>query len=171
MNEEEKVVEYLDNEILCKEFCSDYNIDECTKIVKKLVKKYHRLTNSCPEEPNLRITSRYEPIYSCTLPRQNNTMSKIDNHLDDVRDYNFMKEKFFDIMNMMNCEERACFTEMFMNNKTDYTVAKILGRSRCGLVSFINSSVVRVALAFHLAVMRDEISDIDFSKEIELVYY
>lgn len=65
---------YLENEILSKEFISDYNLDECKSIATMLMKKYKRLKNSCPEEVDLKITHNYEPIYSCLMPRKNAVM-------------------------------------------------------------------------------------------------
>ena len=167
-------LEYIDNEILSKDFLSDYNIDECKKVLSMLLKKHQRLKNSCAEEVDLLITPRYEPIYSCPLPRQNNQMDKVDAHLDDIVDYRFMNAKISNIMKKMNSEEKICFTEMFLNNKSDYAVANITGRSRTGLIPYINSCIVRVVLAFHFEVLKDqtiEDLDIDQTKEIELKYY
>ena len=163
--------EYLENEILSRSFIEDYDIDSCILIAKKIMKKFQRLINSCPEEPILRITPRYEPILSCPMPRKNTAMDIIDKHLDDVRDYDFMKEKIKSVMLNMNPDERACFVLLFMQDKTEYTAAKILGRSRNGTVPLINSSAVRLVLAFHMEVMKGEKYNIDDSKEIQLNYY
>lgn len=163
--------EYLENEILSKEFVEDYNLEECMVISKLLMKKFNRLRNACPEELELRITPNYEPVYSCPLPRKNNQMDKIDNHIDDVNDYAFMNEKIKNIMKKMNNEEKACFTELLLHNKAEYAVAKIMGRSRNGMIPFVNSCVVRLVLAFHMEIKKGQMSDIDVNKEIELKYY
>lgn len=162
---------YLENEILSKEFISDYNLDECKSIATMLMKKYKRLKNSCPEEVDLKITHNYEPIYSCPMPRKNAVMEKIDRHIDDIRDYEFMNEKIKNIMNKMSSEERACFTEILLHNKGESTAAKIIGRSRIGLIPIYNSCVIRLVLAFHLEIYKDQINEIDVTKEIELKYY
>lgn len=73
--------QYLENEILNKDFINDFNLDDCKTIASMLIKKYKRLKNSCPEEIDLRITQTYEPIYSCQLPRKNTTMAKVKNIL------------------------------------------------------------------------------------------
>lgn len=163
--------EYLENEILDKDFIDDYDIDECLIIAKMIMKKYTRLKNSCPEEVELRLTPTYEPIYSCPLPRKNNAMDKVDRHMDDVNDYAFMNEKIKNIMQKMNAEEKACFTEYLLHNKPEYVVAKIVGRSRPGVMPFINSCVIRLVLAFHMEVRKGQVNEIDITKEIELIYY
>ena len=162
--------EYLDNEILSKSLMDDYNIELCINIARKIMKKFQRLINSCPEEPVLRITPRYEPILSSPMPRKNNTMDIIDKHLDDIRDYDFMKEKIKSVMMNMNSEERACFVMIFLQEKTEYAAAKILGRSRNGTTPLINSSALRLVLAFHMEVMKNENPTIE-DKEIQLKYY
>ena len=53
------------------------------------------------------------------MPRKNNTMDIIDKHLDDIRDYDFMKEKIKSVMMNMNSEERACFVMIFLQEKTE----------------------------------------------------
>lgn len=167
MNDEQ----YLENEILNKDFINDFNLDECKKVANMLIKKYKRLKNSCPEEVDLRITQTYEPIYSCQLPRTNTTMNKVEKHIDDVNDYEFMNEKMKNIMYKMNSEERACFVELLLHGKTENAVAKIIGRSRTGLIPFYNSCIIRLVLAFHMEVYKNQVTDIDQSKEIELLYY
>lgn len=162
--------EFLENEILDKKLIADYNLVECATISNLLMKKYHRLSNSCLEEPSLRITSRYEPIYNCSSSIRNTTNNIIDKHLDDIRDYNFMNEKIVALMGIMSRDEKTCFTEKFLHNKTDYSVAKIMGRSICGIQPFVNSCIVRIVLAFHLEVLKNETRNIDDTQEIELIY-
>lgn len=70
--------ELLDNEILGKEFVDEYNLVICEKISKKLMHQFIKLKNICPQEPQLRMTQRYEPIYSCLLPIKNNSINKDD---------------------------------------------------------------------------------------------
>lgn len=162
--QEENVL--LDNEILSKDFISDYNIDSCTLIVKKIIKKYQKLRNSIPEEPSLRISARYEPIYTCPTPKTNTATNKIDKYLDDVAEYQYINSKIKLVMLLMNSEERACFVECFLNNKSENSVAKIIGRSRCGLIPYINSCIIRVVLAFHLEVKKDDNREISLDEEL-----
>lgn len=162
--------EYLDNEILSRDFISDYDLEECMVIAKLLMKKFNRLRNTLPEEVELKITPTYKPIYSCPLPRKNIQMDRIDKKMDDATDYYYMNEKIKNIMNKMSNEESACFTELLINGKSESLVAKIIGRSRNGIVPMINSCVVRLVLAFHMEVRKGQINEIDITKEIELKY-
>lgn len=161
---------FLENEILSKSFISDYDLEECTIIAKMLMKKFHKLQNRLPEEVGLRITSNYKPIYSCPLPRRNNQMDPYDNKMDDVAEYALMNDKIKSVMNQMSEEECACFTEYLMHEKSESTVAKIVGRSRKGIIPLINSAVIRLVLAFRMEIRKGEINDIDITKEIQLKY-
>lgn len=38
--------QYLENEILNKDFINDFNLDDCKTIASMLIKKYKRLKNS-----------------------------------------------------------------------------------------------------------------------------
>jgi len=170
---EETIVmeELLDNEILGKEFVDEYNLVVCEKIAKKLMRQFIKLKNIYPQEPQLRITQRYEPIYSCPLPRQNNSMERIDKHIDDQSDYQFMNQKISSMMQLMNSEEKACFTEMFIHGKNENQVAKRVGRSRHGIEPIIKSIIVRIVLTFHYEVMKNETFEFDESQKLELKYY
>lgn len=161
---------FLDNEILSRDFISDYDLDECIVIAKLLMKKFNRLRNTLPEEVELRITPSYQPIYSCPLPRRNTQMDKIDKRMDDVDDYHYMNEKIKNIMNKMTSEEAACFTEFLIHDKAEITVAKIIGRSRNGIGPLLNSCVIRLVLAFHMEIRKGQVNEIDITKEIELKY-
>lgn len=163
--------ELLDNEILGKEFVDEYNLEVCEKIARKLMRQFIKLKNIYPQEPQLRITQRYEPIYSCSLPRQNNQMEKIDKHIDDQSDYQFMNQKISSMMQLMNSEEKACFTEMFIHGKNENQVAKRVGRSRHGIEPIIKSIIVRIVLTFHYEVMKYETFDFDETQKLELKYY
>lgn len=170
---EEEIIkeELLDNEILGKDFVEEYNLEVCDKIARKLMRQFVKLKNIYPQEPQLRITQRYEPIYSCPLPRQNNQMGRIDKYIDDQSDYQFMNQKISSMMKLMNSEEKACFIEMFINGKNDNQVAKRVGRSRHGIEPIVKSIVVRIVLTFHYEVMKYEIYDFDETQKLELKYY
>lgn len=163
--------ELLDNEILGREFVEDYNLVVCEKIARKLMRQFIKLKNIYPQEPQLRITQRYEPIYSCPLPRQNNQTDRIDKHMDDQRDYQFMNQKISSMMQLMSSEERACFIEMFINGKNENQVAKRIGRSRHGIEPMVKSIIIRIVLTFHYEVMKNENFDFDESQKLELKYY
>jgi hypothetical protein len=153
MNDEEiSSNKYLDNDILSKAFINEYNLDICSKL------------------PAIRITARYEPIYSCPVPRQNHQMDSVDRKIDEKAEYQFMNEKLTAMMRIMNSDERKCFTEKFINEKTDYQLAKIMQRSRCGTIPFVNSCIIRIILTFHLEVMADEQFDFDETENIEFDY-
>lgn len=169
-NERNMSYEYLDNDILSKAFINEYNLEVCTKLALKIMHRYVRLKNKYPNEPTIRITPRYEPIYSCPLPRQNNQMASVDNKIDEKAEYQFMNEKISGMLNIMNSDEKKCFTEKFMNEKTDYQIAKIMQCSRCGIIPFINSCIIRIVLTFHMEVMCDENYDFDESKALEFDY-
>lgn len=170
INEEIVNVEYLDSDILSKSFINEYNIDICTKLANKVMHRFVTLKNKYPYEPAIKLTSNYEPIYSCPLPRQNNQMDKVDNKIDEKAEYQFMNEKITAMMNIMNSFERKCFTEKFMHEKTDYHLAKFLGISRDGLKPYIKSCVIRIVLIFNIEVMADEDYVFDETENIEFDY-
>jgi hypothetical protein len=171
MNDEEiSSNKYLDNDILSKAFINEYNLDICSKLAYKVMHRYVKLKNKYPYEPAIRITARYEPIYSCPVPRQNHQMDSVDRKIDEKAEYQFMNEKLTAMMRIMNSDERKCFTEKFINEKTDYQLAKIMQRSRCGTIPFVNSCIIRIILTFHLEVMADEQLDFDETENIEFDY-
>jgi len=74
-------------------------------------------------------------------------------------------------MQLMNSEEKACFTEMFIHGKNENQVAKRVGRSRHGIEPIIKSIIVRIVLTFHYEVMKNETFEFDESQKLELKYY
>ena len=171
MNDEDnKNYEYLDNDILSKAFISEYNLEMCTQIALKIMHRFVRLKNKYPNEPTIRITSRYEPIYSCSLPRENHQMDSIDRKIDEVAEYRFMNEKITAMMKIMNADEKECFTEKFINEKTEYQLSKVMQRSRCGVIPFVNSCIIRIVLTFHMEVMANENFDYDESLPLKFDY-
>lgn len=169
-NEENMNYEYLDNDILSKAFINEYNLELCTKIAFRIMHLFVKLKNKYPNEPAIKITSRYEPIYSCPLPRQNHQMDLVDRKIDETAEYQFMNEKITAMMKIMNSDEKKCFTEKFINEKTDYQLSKIMQRSRCGVSPFVNSCIIRIVLTFHMEVMCDEEYDFDENKPLEFDY-
>lgn len=105
-NEENMNYEYLDNDILSKAFINEYNLELCTKIAFRIMHRFVKLKNKYPNEPAIKITARYEPIYSCPLPRQNHQMDLVDRKIDETAEYQFMNEKITAMMKIMNSDEK-----------------------------------------------------------------
>ena len=110
-----------------------------------------------------------ENVYNFTKNIENELKDRFAK-IDEVAEYRFMNEKITAMMKIMNIDEKKCFTEKFINEKTEYQLSKVMQRSRCGVIPFVNSCIIRIVLTFHMEVMANENFDYDESLPLNFDY-
>lgn len=140
---------------LTSQFIKLYDIERTVHRVEKFMERYKRLEIHTMGEICLITGTDYSQIY---VDKSNNhsegVYGKIDRIIDEEREYNEISYKLSIVNKKMTAEEKAYFSIMFRDMKSEYYASCIIGRSRNGLKSIRNSCALKIALAFDKEVLK-----------------
>ena len=143
--------------IMSKKTLDKYEINETKKNVNKLLSDYKQakfeylVSNSVLEK----LTSTLEPKYAqkSNIP-YDSIGENITKKIDSERFIEYYDEIFNSLYSMLSSQEKKYYNLCLINNYSEQTLSDILGISRTGLQPIKNNCIIKIALAFHIAVLK-----------------
>lgn len=149
--------ENLEVELLSKQFIKRYDMDRTIKRVIKYMLRYKKLEMQTTNDICLLTSKDFSQIYvDNPTPCSNGVYDQIDKLIDNEREYNEMSYLLSVVNKKMTPEEKAYFSIIFRDMKSDYVASKIIGRSHNGLKPIRNSCALKVALAIGKEVLKND---------------
>lgn len=149
--------ENLEVELLSKQFINKYDMDRTIRRVIKYMQYYKKLEMQTASEISLLTSKDFSQIYvDHSSTHSNGVYDQIDKMIDAEREYNEMSYLLSIVNKKMTAEEKAYFSIIFRDMKSEYVASKIIGRSHNGLKSIRNSCALKVALAIGKEVLKND---------------
>lgn len=141
--------------LLSTKFINKYDMDKTICRLIKFMEEYKKLEFQSSSETCLLTAKDFSQIF-VDRSFNNDTYFKVDKKIDAEKEYNEISYKISIINKKMTAEEKAYFSIVFRDMKTEYVASNIIGRSRNGLKIIRNSCALKIAIAFNLDVLKSE---------------
>lgn len=142
---------------MSKEMIEKYDLVRTKENVEKLISEYKtaKFQYLASEQKLKNISMCYEPKYNQFTEH---VSDKIGDNVGKLVDSKNVIEYFDSVFNplftMMSEQERKYYSICLINNNSEQIVADILGISRTGLIPIKQNCIIKIALAFHIAIMK-----------------
>lgn len=147
--------EQLAIELLSTQFINKYDIERTVNRVVKYMENYKRLEMQTTSEICLITSKDFSQIYvDKSSSHSDGVYGQIDKLIDNERLYNEISYKLSIVNKKLTPEEKAYFSIIFRDMKSEYIASNIIGRSRNGLKPIRNSCALKVALAIGKEVLK-----------------
>ncbi len=143
---------------MSKNMIEKYNFTKTKENVEQLISEYKtaKFQFLLADDSLKKISSMcYEPKYN---QHTNDCKDKIGDNIAKRVDSKNIIEYFDYVFNslfvMMSEQEKKYYSFCLINNNSEQTVSDFLGISRTGLIPIKQNCIIKIALAFHIEVLK-----------------
>lgn len=147
--------EQLAIELLSTQFINRYDIERTVQRVAKYMENYKKLEMQTASEICLITSKDFSQVYiDKSSSHSDGVYGMVDKMIDNERLYNEISYKLSIVNKKLTPEEKAYFSIVFRDMKSEYVASNVIGRSRNGLKIIRNSCALKVALAIGKEVLK-----------------
>ena len=142
---------------LTKEMTEKYNFTQTKENVEDLISEYKTAKFEYLVSDNVlsRITSSYQKKYEQRNIQLNDKLgTNIGKKIDSKNEIEYFENIFTPLFEMMSANERKYYSLGLINNNSEQFIAEALGISKTGLQPIKQTCILKIALAFHIAVLK-----------------